>query len=161
MAHLYADHGAAVFALATRCCGLSRAADVTQDTFLRLWQRPERFDPGRGSMRTYLLTVAHGIAVDLVRSDTARRAREERSQRLTVHDGVDDRSLQDGRSQDIRELLHALPSIERDSIVAAYYGSRTYREAAAALGIPEGTLKSRIRSGLRRLRTLMDVAGAD
>ena len=80
LAEAYRRHGGIVFGLARRLLFDNvLAEEVTQEVFVRLWHEPERFDPERGSLRTYLLTMAHGRAVDLLRSERSRRAREERS----------------------------------------------------------------------------------
>jgi RNA polymerase sigma-70 factor (ECF subfamily) len=127
---------------------------VTQDVFVDLWKRPERFDPARGSLRAFLVTVAHGRAVDMLRSDTARVAREQRTARETATGGYDlenqvwDLALAD----QVKDAVGALPEGERRAIELAYFGGHTYREVATMLGEAEGTVKSRIRRGLRRMR---------
>jgi RNA polymerase sigma-70 factor, ECF subfamily len=155
LSEVYRRHSGAVHALAQRVLGPGgRAQDVTQDVFVDLWKRPERFDPARGSLRSFLVTVAHSRAVDIVRSDVARAAREQRIERETAAGGYDletevwDLTLAD----QVKEAVGALPEPERRVIELAYFGGHTYREVASMLGEPEGTVKSRIRRGLRRLR---------
>jgi len=154
MAHR--EHRNAVSAAARRICGSHHAADVTQDVFLTWWRRPESFDPGRGTLRSFLLALARHKAVDVVRSETARRAREARgwgcAAQVTNPDGVDDGLLRGETASRVRAALADLPAKERDAIAAAFFGRATYRGAATILGEPEGTVKSRIRSGLLRLR---------
>lgn len=155
LAEAYRRHGGAVLGLAQRLLGTaSSAEDVTQEVFVDLWRRPEQYDAARGSLRTFLLTKAHGKAVDLIRSESARGAREERSARETAAGGYEvDRYAWDLAVADqVRVAMEALPDGERKAIEMAYFEGRTYREVAAVLGEPEGTVKSRIRSGLRRLR---------
>jgi len=125
---------------------------------------PDKFDPGRGSLRSFLLAQAHGRAVDLLRADTSRRHREERDARQTAEGGYDiehevwDLALAD----QVKQVMADLPHEERKAIELAYFGGRTYREVAIALGQPEGTVKSRIRTGLRRMRAgLSDVGIGD
>src|SRR5579883_2045048 len=90
LAEAYRRHGAAVFGLARRVLADdARSEEIVQDTFVRLWEAPQRFDPARGSLRSYLLATAHGRAVDLLRSDAARRRREERDARRTAEAGYD------------------------------------------------------------------------
>jgi RNA polymerase sigma-70 factor (ECF subfamily) len=130
------------------------AEDVTQDVFLRLWRRPDRFDPTRGTLRAFLLRDAHGRSIDLIRSEEARRAREEQdAYRSSTHVLGPEHEVWDAvRSETIRTALAALPELERDSVVLAYFGGLSYREVAEGLGQPEGTTKSRIRAAMQRLR---------
>jgi RNA polymerase sigma-70 factor (ECF subfamily) len=156
LAEAYRRHAGAVFALARRVLGDDAAAEeVVQEVFLRLWNMPERFDPGRGSLRSFLLAQAHGRAVDQLRSETSRKRREERDARSTAEAGYDlEREVWDMAVADrVKAAVDALPSDERRAIELAYFGGHTYREVAVTLGHPEGTVKSRIRSGLRRLRS--------
>jgi len=150
----YRDHHQAVTAAARRICGPDHAADVAHDVFDALWRHPEVFDPGRGSLRAFLTAVAWHKAVDVVRHETALRAREERTGtwQPPVCVPVDDSLLRDETATRIRAALHDLPPTEREAIATAFYGGCSYRQVAARLGEPEGTVKSRIRSGLRRLR---------
>jgi RNA polymerase sigma-70 factor, ECF subfamily len=149
----YVRHGAQVHALARRVCSLS-ADEVTQEVFLRLWREPGRFEPGRGSLRTFLLTDAHNRAVDLVRSDTARKAREsaEFLRRTAAGMDVEDTALARLVADDVWRRLSVLDGGQRVAIVLAYFGGYTYREVADLLEQPEGTIKSRIRNGLACLR---------
>jgi RNA polymerase sigma-70 factor (ECF subfamily) len=151
-----------VFGLARRL--LSRqnlAEEVVQEVFLRLWNNPERFEPARGTLRSYLLAQTHGRAVDLLRSEGSRRAREERDARSTAEAGYDlEHEVWDLATADqVRRALQALPDGERDAIQLAYFGGHTYREVAVRLGEPEGTVKSRIRAGLKRLRVELAAVG--
>jgi RNA polymerase sigma factor (sigma-70 family) len=133
------------------------AEEVVQDTFLALWRRPGAFDPQRGSMQSFLLGVARNKAVDLVRKEeSARRTKDALvaefgavPDALVVGDpGVEER-------QEVRAALAKLSGVQREAIVLAYFGGRTYREVAVELGIPEGTAKTRLRDGLMKLRQLM------
>lgn len=162
LAEAYRRHGGAVFGLARHLLGDGESAkDIAQEVFLRLWKQPERFDPSRGSLRSYLLAQAHGRSVDLIRSETARRGREESDVR-TAMASVDDveRQVEDlVVGAQVREALAKLPEAERRAVTLAYLAGNTYREVARLLGEPEGTVKSRIRSGLRRLRIPLTEAG--
>src|ERR1700677_4629852 len=90
LAEVYRRHGGAVYGLARRVLNnTSEADDVTQEVFLRLWNEPDRFDPSRGSLRSYLLTQAHGRAVDAIRSLSSRRLRETKEARRTAHADYD------------------------------------------------------------------------
>jgi RNA polymerase sigma-70 factor (ECF subfamily) len=162
LAEAYRRHAGAVFGLARRLLSdQALAEEVVQEVFLRLWNSPERFDPARGSLRSYLLAQTHGRSVDLLRSEGARRQREERQARSTAEKGYDlEHEVWDlATAEQVRRALQALPSGERSAIELAYFGGHTYREVATRLGQPEGTVKSRIRSGLRRLRGELVAAG--
>jgi RNA polymerase sigma-70 factor (ECF subfamily) len=155
LAELFRRHAGAVFGLARRVLGdAGRAEEIVQEVFVRLWNQPERFDPERGSLRSFLLAQSHGRAVDVLRSDSARREREESDARKAAEAGYDvEREVWDlAVAESVRKAVHTLPEDERRAIELAYFGGRTYREVAVALGAPEGTVKSRIRSGLKRLR---------
>lgn len=153
-AEAYRQHGSRVNALARGLCGDARAEDLTQEIFLQLWNNPQRFDADRGSLRSYLLMQAHGRAVDMLRSDNARTAREsvQDVRRNAEGPGAEADALLLLERAEIDELVAALPGNERHPIVLAYFGGHTYREVARLLAVPEGTVKSRIRSGLKRLR---------
>lgn len=162
---LFHRHAAAVAGVARRITGsASRADDVLQEVFLRLWRAPERYDPARGTLRSFLLIDANARAIEWVRSEQARRGREERDGRrpgaapASVERVVWERSV----AGHLEEALDALPEGERRAIELAYYGGYTYREVALRLGQPEGTVKSRIRAGLHRLHdrlVALDVRG--
>jgi RNA polymerase sigma-70 factor (ECF subfamily) len=162
LAEVYRRHGGAAFALARRLLNDRQLAEeVLQEVFLRLWNTPERFDPERGSLRAYLLAQTHGRSVDLLRSETSRRRREERDARESAGLGDDiEREVIDLTvSEKVKEVVAALPPDERRAIELAYFGGHTYRQVAVMLEAPEGTVKSRIRSGLRRLRKDLADAG--
>jgi RNA polymerase sigma-70 factor (ECF subfamily) len=155
LAEAYRRHAGAVFGLARRLLiEESLAEEIVQEVFLRLWQQPERFDPERGSLRSYLLAQCHGRAVDVVRSETSRRRREEREARATAESGYDvEHEVWDlAVAERVRGMVQALPEDERRAIELAYFAGHTYRQVAQLLGEPEGTVKSRIRAGMRRMR---------
>ena len=106
-------------------------------------------------MRSYLLTVSRGVAIDFLRRDTARRIRDDRliSQNRETHLDVGQRLARKEAITRVAQALDQLSHSERDAIVAAFYEDITYREVAVQLGVPEGTVKSRIRHGLQKLRT--------
>lgn len=162
LAEVYRRHGRAVYGLARRVLqDAAEAEDVTQEVFLRLWREPDRFDPERGSLRSFLLAQAHGRAVDAVRSSSSRRAREVRDAARTARADYDlqheawDLALAD----QVERAMGELSDDERRAIQLAYFDGRTYREVAQVLEQPEGTVKSRIRSGMRRLRDALVDAG--
>jgi RNA polymerase sigma-70 factor (ECF subfamily) len=162
LAEVYRRHAGATFALARRLLNDKELAEeILQEIFLRLWNNPDRFDPERGSLRSYLLAQTHGRSVDLLRSETSRRRREEREARESPAFGDDiEREVIDlTTSEKVKEVVAALPVDERQAIELAYFGGHTYRQVAVMLEAPEGTVKSRIRSGLRRLRNDLAEAG--
>lgn len=161
LAEAYRRHGAVVYSLATRITrNPTLAEDVTQEVFLRLWRDPHRFDPQRGSLRTYLLSHTHGRAVDLIRSEQARRIREDgESARTPPAVSLEEQVMELKVAEEVRSALARLSESERRAIELAYYGGHTYREVARILGEPEGTVKSRIRSGMRRLHDQLQQAG--
>jgi len=162
LAEAYRRHAGAVYALARRLLvDQSLAEEVVQEIFLRLWNQPDKFDPERGSLRAFLLAQTHGRSVDLLRSETSRRRREERDARQTAEAGYDiEREVTDLSVADqVKEVMAVLPVDERRAIELAYFGGHTYRQVAVMLEQPEGTVKSRIRSGLRRMRDQLMDAG--
>ena len=162
LAEVYRRHGGAVFGLAKRVLqNPTEAEDVTQEVFLRLWNQPDRFDSGRGSLRSFLLAQAHGRAVDAVRSSSSRRQREERDALRTAEAPYDmQREVWDLAVADqVAQAMGELPEEERRAIELAYFDGRTYREVAQLLEQPEGTIKSRIRNGMRRMRAVLAEGG--
>jgi RNA polymerase sigma-70 factor (ECF subfamily) len=161
LAEAYRRHAGAVFGLARRVLSDATAAEeIVQEIFLRLWNDPARFDPERGSLRSFLLAQTHGRAVDLLRSDSSRRQRETREARAAATAGYDiEHEVWDlAVAERVKQAVAVLPNDERRAIELAYFGGHTYREVAAVLGTPEGTVKSRIRVGLKRMRsTLVDI----
>lgn len=150
-------HGGLVNGVARRVLAdVALAEEVAQDVFVALWRRPGAFDPDRGSLKTFLATLARNKAVDLVRREESSRRTKDmllaeantQTQSYDVAVNVDDRA-------DISEALDRIPALQREAIVLAYFGGRTYREVAAELGIPEGTAKTRMRDGLAKLRAVL------
>jgi RNA polymerase sigma-70 factor (ECF subfamily) len=156
LAEAYRRHGGAIYALARRVVRDSgMAEEVVQEVFVRLWTTPDRFDPERGTLRSWLLAQAHGRSIDRLRSDSSRRAREERDAQRTATAGYDvEREAWDLAVADrVKDVMADLPDGERQAIELAYFDGYTYREVAKLLDTPEGTIKSRIRAGLKRMRT--------
>ena len=161
----YREHASAVLGLARRVLSdRSLAEEVTQEVFLRLWRQPDRFDPTRGCLRSFLLAECRGRSIDAVRSEAARRRREERdgwSGGLETHTDVAVDVCDADVHHHVEDRLEALPGAEREAISLAYFGELTYREVAAVLDTPEGTVKGRIRTGLHRMRSHLRESGID
>jgi RNA polymerase sigma factor (sigma-70 family) len=153
---IYERYGGACFALARRILDDSGLAeDVVQQVFLSLWQG-HSFDPTRGAVSTWLLSVTHHKAVDSVRREANRRKRLASEQALlelaASGPGPDDETWQRLRAGRTREALRLLPAEQREVLLLAYYGGYTQREIADLTGLPLGTVKSRTLAALRRLR---------
>jgi RNA polymerase sigma-70 factor, ECF subfamily len=163
-AEAYRRHAGAVFSLAQRMLWERvLAEELVQEIFLRLWEQPDRFDQARGSLRSFLLMDAHARCVDRIRSDSRRREREERTARAAIVADYDiDLEAYDlDMAEQVRDAMATLSDAERRAIELAYFGGHTYREVARILDEPEGTIKSRIRTGLMRLRTQLLDRGID
>ena len=150
-------YGGVVYGLARRVVaepGL--AEEVAQDAFLALWRRPGAYDPERGSLQSFLLGVSRNKAIDLVRrEESLKRARDAFASEFDVAPDVGRGESGIEEREEVRHALSQLSEVQREAIVLAYFGGRTYREVATELEIPEGTAKTRLRDGLIRLRELM------
>ena len=149
-------HRGSVYAVARRFCDDDAAADVTQEVFLRVWNNPAGFDEARGNIRQYLCTVARGVAIDHLRRTTSRAGRDTRHV-SAIHGGNPDGDVARAMiaAEDatrVQRALERLQTGERHAIMMAFFGEMSYREVAIRLGVAEGTAKSRIRSGLAKLR---------
>ncbi|MEX1178726.1 MAG: ECF RNA polymerase sigma factor SigK [Nitriliruptor sp.] len=161
-ADLFDRFGGPVFGVVKRVVrDPSQSEEVAQEVLVEVWRTAARFDPDRGSAQTWILTMAHRRAIDRVRSEQASR---DRTERIGVRDQV--RAFDDVAEsvelrfehQQVREALSALTGLQREAVELAYYGGHTYREVAELLDTPLGTVKTRMRDGLIRLRDAMGVA---
>jgi RNA polymerase sigma-70 factor (ECF subfamily) len=149
----YRRHAAKVFSLALQLSANRAAAeDTVQEVFLHLWRNAGRFDASRGNLGGFLLVVTRSRAVERFRRDAARSQRELCFGR--IEEGCGGARLDS--DLDLRAAVGSLPTLERQAILLAYVGGYSYREVARLLDQPEGTIKSRIRSGLRRLRRSLE-----
>jgi RNA polymerase sigma-70 factor (ECF subfamily) len=134
----------------------TRAEEVAQDTFLAIWRRPGAFDPSRGSLQSFLFGVARNKAVDVVRKEESlRRTKDSLAAEMAATPEAAPETTSLEERQEVRDALGRLSEIQREALVLAYFGGRTYREVAEELGVPEGTAKTRMRDGLLKLRELM------
>ncbi len=162
LGEVYRRHGAALYGLALRVLHRSDVAqEVVQEVLVGLWERPDRYDPERGALRPYLLRVTHGRAVDRLRSDLRRTRREEEHERdrPDADDDVDREVWELLRADTVRAAIQELSADERAAVELAYFGGHTYRDVAVLLDQPEGTVKSRIRTALRKLADRLEAAG--
>ena len=150
----------AVYGAALRVLGEGAAAqDVVQDVFVELWSHPGRYDPAAGTLRGFLMMLARHRAVDVVRSELRRIARQERHHRLTPQQGrpsVCEEVTAAEAASVVRSAVRLLPDSQRRVVELAYFEGLTCREVAVAAGIPEGTAKSRLRLALAKLETVLD-----
>ncbi|WP_394613328.1 ECF RNA polymerase sigma factor SigK [Lentzea sp. JNUCC 0626] len=140
----------------------AQSEEVFQEVMLEVWRTATRFDAERGSATAWILTLTHRRAVDRVRSAQAATHREDRAARLDPGRPFDEVSEQvDGKleQRQVRRCLSFLTELQRESVLLAYYQGYSYPEVASLLGIPLGTVKTRMRDGLIRLRDCMGVTG--
>jgi RNA polymerase sigma-70 factor (ECF subfamily) len=160
-AELYDTLSARVFGLIVRVLvDRSQSEEVLQEVFLEVWQSAGRFAPNKGQGRTWILTIAHRRAIDRVRSSQASSDRDVRAgfRDLDVaHDGVAEKVELKIEGQRVVEALSRIPDAQREALTLAYYGGYSQSEIAALTGTPLGTIKTRMRDGLTRLRTEMGV----
>lgn len=157
----YDLHAPSAYALALRITSdPSWAEDAVQEAFVELWRHPERFNPTSGSLRTWLCMLARRRAIDLLRRQSAQRDHLTRlAGQAPVEPTVEEDVVGAAQAKAVRECVRDLPVLYRDAIALAYYYGLSYRQVAVELGVPEGTAKSRLRSGLRLLAERMSAAG--
>jgi RNA polymerase sigma-70 factor (ECF subfamily) len=131
----------------------SQSEEVTQEVLLEVWRRAARFDVGRGSAMAWVMMIAHRRAVDRVRSEQRAAERELRAASHAVaYDEVAEEAEANLDRERVRRCLGSLTDLQREAIALAYYGGYTYRQVAARLGVAAGTVSTRMRDGLIRLR---------
>jgi RNA polymerase sigma-70 factor (ECF subfamily) len=137
----------------------AQSEEVAQEVLLEVWRTASRFDPARGSAAAWALTIAHRRAVDRVRSETAVTRREQKVASDIVADVEDIADVVEAslEGQRVRRCMEGLTELQRESIKLAYYGGYSYPEVAQLLGVALGTVKTRIRDGLIRMRDCMGV----
>jgi RNA polymerase sigma-70 factor, ECF subfamily len=157
---IFDRHAERAFSLAYRMCGRrALAEDVVQDAFLSLWRSGARYDPARGSVRSWVLSVVHNRAIDAFRREAVKESRDvhdngvmERTPSLQLtHTAVERRD----EAQQVRGALGELPAEQRQVIELAYFGGFTHSQIAETLGLPAGTVKGRMRLGLTKMRLVL------
>jgi RNA polymerase sigma-70 factor, ECF subfamily len=140
----------------------AQSEEVMQEVLVEVWRSASRFDPERGSATTWMLTIAHRRAVDRVRASQAAMDRDERAGR-SAHRPAFDEVVEQVETrlehEQVRQALSMLTDLQREAVTLAYYGGYSYREVSELLDVPLGTVKTRLRDGLIRLRDAMGVAG--
>lgn len=162
LAELYDRFGRAAYSLAKRICAdAGLAEDVVQEVFLIVWREPARFDPARGAVSSWLLTLVHHRSVDAVRREAVRRRRSVRPSddgedwSIPPGPGADKAALQAVAAGHVRDALAQLPREQREALALAYFGGYTQREVATLVDVPLGTVKSRMFTGVAKLRDLL------
>ena len=163
LGELYDRYGRAAYGLALRVLrDESLAEDAVQDAFLSVWRTASRFVPERGTASTWILTLVHRRAVDVVRREQRRRTDPlERAPEPASGDGVEEEAWVRLQRERVQAALSQLPDQQREALELAYYGGFTQSELAERLGQPIGTIKSRMFAGLARLRELLADPGME
>jgi RNA polymerase sigma-70 factor (ECF subfamily) len=154
---IFERHSGAAFSLAYRMMGTrSGAEDVTQDAFLSMWRSGARYDRARGSVRTWVLGIVHHRAIDALRRATVhdrRRAGDEGiEERFEARERTDAEAARREEADAVRGALSSLPPDQSQVIELAYFGGFTHTEIAVMLDAPVGTIKGRMRLGLKKMR---------
>lgn len=157
LAELYDRFGRVAYGVALRVLrDPALAQDAVQDAFLAAWRTAASFDPRRGTAQTWLLTLVHRRAVDVVRREDRRRAEPLDDAPIASGESTEEEASVREQRRAVQAALAQLPSDQREALELSYYGGLTQSELAERLGIPLGTVKSRVFAGLAKLRELLD-----
>jgi len=163
---LYDRYGKVAYSLARRIVvDETLAQDVVQEVFLSIWRDAGRFDAARGTVSTYLLAMTHHRAVDVVRREENLRRRRTTDEALEFEPdpkpGVEDDVEAAERRDQVRAALAQLPQAQREALALAYFGGYTQREVASLVGVPLGTVKTRMAAGMRKLKDALREPGRE
>ena len=163
LAELFDRYGRTAYGLALRILrDQALAEDAVQETFLAVWRTASRFVPEKGKASTWILTLAHRRAVDIVRREQRRRTETlDHAPEPAVEGTIDEDAWLRLRRERVQETLRHLPDAQREALELAYYGGLSQSELAERLGQPLGTIKSRMFTGLSRMRELMEEPGTE
>lgn len=168
LAELYDRYARPAYSLARRICvDELLAEDVVQEVFLSVWREPARYVPSRGAFSSWLLTVVHHKAVDAVRREGVHRRRQVVMDEETTdwaapkNPGADQNAIGNVVGDNVRKALESLPVEQAKAMTLAYYGGYTQREVAAIVGVPLGTVKSRMFAAAQRLRAALGPLAVD
>jgi RNA polymerase sigma-70 factor (ECF subfamily) len=162
LAELYDRYGRTAYGLALRILrDPALAEDAVQEAFLAVWRTASRFVPEKAKASTWILTLAHRRAVDIVRREQRRRADTLENAPEPAVEGVDEDAFLRLQRERVQSMLRVLPDAQREALELAYYGGLSQSELAERLGQPLGTIKSRMFSGLSRMRELMEEPGTE
>ena len=163
---IFDRHSGPAFSLAYRMCARqAMAEDIVQEAFVSLWRSGARYDPTRGSVRSWILGAVHHRAIDAFRREAAKQGQDVRdetaAERLPAKELTDTEALRRDEARHVRAALEELPADQRQVIELAYFGGFTHSQIADILDLPAGTVKGRMRLGLSKLRvTLGQFQGA-
>lgn len=160
---LYDRHSRAAYSLAYRMMGERQAAeDLIQDAFLKIWRSASAYQSERGSVRTWMLSIVHNRGVDQIRSSASRRRTQDRVEASAEKAQPSEafaETWRNSRRQQVREALENLPADQLRVLELAYFSGYTHVEIAELLDVPLGTVKGRMRLGLKKVREFFDARG--
>jgi len=159
---LYDEFSPLVYGLAARVTrDWAAAEDISQEVFVRVWNDPRAFDPARGTWRGWLGILTHRRAVDWVRRSAVGRRRTAEAAPPVAGPDPEEAAVAGSVAKSVQAAVDDLPAAQREAIRLAYFDGQTYRQVAETLGIPEGTAKSRMWTGLRQLAARLEAEGIE
>jgi RNA polymerase sigma-70 factor (ECF subfamily) len=163
-AALYDRHSSAAFSLAYRMMGERQASeDLAQDAFLKVWRGAGSYRVARGSVRTWILSIVHNRGIDQLRSHASRRRTQDKIEATAPRSQPSEafaETLRNSQREQVREAMGTLPSEQLKILELAYFSGYTHVEISELLGLPLGTVKGRMRLGLKKIRDFFESKGA-